>query len=181
MSRNGSFLSLARAMNCGTFSIVPISINILNAPSLAPPCAGPQRHANSLIPRFNSLLEFKKFPVRLRREFACKPLNLLIDWHKNRTERQESANFPVNFPVSREFASQTGSRLTVSSATQFGLLAGFSWSVKIADIPAGEAGGRRSLAGNFWHFRPLGAGFGRRSLVAIFQFPFRRSGDGFDC
>src|ERR1700730_8277690 len=111
MSRNGSFLSLARAMNCGTFSIVPISINILNAPSLAPPCAGPQRHANSLIPRFNSLLEFKKFPVRLRREFACKPLNLLIDWHKNRTERQESANFPVNFPVSREFASQTASPL----------------------------------------------------------------------
>src|SRR3984893_7011573 len=117
MSRNGSFLSLARAMNCGTFSIVPISINILNAPSLAPPCAGPQRHANSLIPRFNSLLEFKKFPVRLRREFACKPLNLLIDWHKNRTERQETANFPVNFPVSREFASQTGSPLTVSSAS----------------------------------------------------------------
>src|ERR1700730_5288294 len=35
---------------------------------------------NSLIPRFNSLLEFKKFPVRLRREFACKPLNLLLDW-----------------------------------------------------------------------------------------------------
>jgi hypothetical protein len=34
-------------------------------------------------------------------------------------------------------ASETGSPRTGSSATQFGLLADFSWSVKIIDIPAG--------------------------------------------
>ena len=39
----------------------------------------------------------------------------------------------------------------------------------------------QSLVGNFRYFGPCGAGFGRRSLVAIFQFPFRRSGDRFDC
>jgi len=31
----------------------------------------------------------------------------------------------------------------------------------------------QSVSGNFCHFGPCGAGFGRRSLVAIFQFPFR--------
>jgi hypothetical protein len=30
----------------------------------------------------------------------------------------------------------------------------------------------QSLVGNFRYFGPCGAGFGRRSLVAIFQFPF---------
>ena len=39
----------------------------------------------------------------------------------------------------------------------------------------------QSLSGNFCHFGLCGAGFGRRSLVAIFQFPFRRGGDRFDC
>jgi hypothetical protein len=38
-----------------------------------------------------------------------------------------------------------------------------------------------SLAGNFWYFGPCRAGFGRRSLVAIFQFPFRWGRDRFDC
>src|SRR6202040_1891065 len=31
-----------------------------------------------------------------------------------------------------------------------------------------------------WHFGPLGAGLERRSLLAIFQFPFWHSGDRFD-
>jgi hypothetical protein len=35
-----------------------------------------------------------------------------------------------------------------------------------------------SLAGNFRHFCPLDAGFGRRSLLAFFQFPFLGRGDG---
>ena len=52
---------------------------------------------------------------------------------------------------------------------------------RIADIPAGYAGGSQSLVGNCPYFGPCGAGFGRRSLVAIFQFPFRRGGDRFDC
>jgi hypothetical protein len=34
----------------------------------------------------------------------------------------------------------------------------------------------QSLAGNFWQFRPLGPAFGRQSLLAIFQFPFRQGG-----
>jgi hypothetical protein len=33
----------------------------------------------------------------------------------------------------------------------------------------------------FLPFRSVGAGFGRRSLVAIFQFPFRWGRDRFDC
>jgi hypothetical protein len=38
-----------------------------------------------------------------------------------------------------------------------------------------------SPVGAFCHFGPCGAGFGRRSLVAIFQFPFRWGRDRFDC
>jgi hypothetical protein len=38
----------------------------------------------------------------------------------------------------------------------------------------------QSLAGNYWHFGPLGAGLERRSLLAIFQFPFWHNGDRFD-
>src|SRR5262249_3786164 len=33
----------------------------------------------------------------------------------------DSAKFPVNFPVSREFGAETSSQLTASSATQCGL------------------------------------------------------------
>jgi len=42
--------------------------------------------------------------------------------------------------------------------------------VRIRDIPAGYAGAPQSLAGNLRYFGPQGAGFGRRSLLAIFQF-----------
>jgi hypothetical protein len=35
---------------------------------------------NSLFFQNNSLLCLQKFPVRLRREFICKPLNSLADW-----------------------------------------------------------------------------------------------------
>jgi hypothetical protein len=38
----------------------------------------------------------------------------------------------------------------------------------------------QSLVGNFWHFGSCGAGFWLRSLVAIFQFPFRGCRDRFD-
>ena len=67
------------------------------------------------------------------------------------------------------------------SARQSGLRGFISPWGKIADIPAGCAGGSQSLVGNCPYFGPCGAGFGRRSLVAIFQFPFRRGGDRFDC
>ena len=46
----------------------------------------------------------KKFPVPLRREFGCKPLNLPVESTPEITELgPESAKLPVNFPVVREF------------------------------------------------------------------------------
>src|SRR5262245_56013121 len=39
---------------------------------------------NSLFAPKNSLLGLQKFPVSLRREFSCKPLNSLPDWKINR-------------------------------------------------------------------------------------------------
>ena len=60
------------------------------------------------------------------------------------------------------------------SARQSGLRGFISRCVRIRDIPAGYAGAPQSLAGNLRHFGPQGAGFGRRSLLAIFQFPFSR-------
>ena len=47
---------------------------------------------------------FKKFPVLLHREFYGKPLDLLVSWPSNSLQNAEFAKFPVNFPVSREFA-----------------------------------------------------------------------------
>src|ERR1700730_1408349 len=66
-------------------------------------------------------------------------------------------------------------------ARQSGLRGFISPLGRIADIPVGYAGRSQSLVGNFPYFGPCEAGFGRRSLVAIFQFPFRRGGDRFDC
>ncbi len=39
----------------------------------------------------------------------------------------------------------------------------------------------KCLVGNFWDFNSCRSGFGRRSLLAVFQFPFRRAADRFDC
>src|ERR1700730_9700702 len=76
------------------------------------------------------------------------------------------------------------------------IVGGASWFPSIAGFTAGNSSGWRdsedllpavwarapqSLTGDFWHFGPCGAGFGRRSLSAIFQFPIRRSADRFDC
>src|SRR5262249_35439391 len=44
---------------------------------------------------------------------------------RNRSRGPDSAKFPVNFPVSREFAAETSSQLTASSATQSGLCGAF--------------------------------------------------------
>ena len=67
------------------------------------------------------------------------------------------------------------------SARQSGLRDFISPLGRIADIPAGYAGRSQSLVGNFPYFGPCGAGVRRQSLVAIFQFPFRRGGNRFDC
>ena len=40
----------------------------------------PSIKLNSLFAPKNSLLGLQKFPVSLRREFSCKPLNSLPDW-----------------------------------------------------------------------------------------------------
>jgi hypothetical protein len=42
------------------------------------------------------------------------------------------------------------------------------------------SGAPQSLVGDFRYFGPCGAGFGRRSLLAVFQFRFRRCRDRFD-
>jgi N-6 DNA Methylase len=47
---------------------------------------------------------------------------------------------------------------------------------RIADIPAGYAGGSQSLAGNFPYFGPCVAGFGRRSLDVKLKPEVRHSG-----
>src|SRR3954453_13531683 len=72
----------------------------------------------SLFLRENSLIRIWKFPVLLRREFGCKLLNPLVDQTRKSRWMADSAKFPVNFPVSREFAAETGSQLTASSARQ---------------------------------------------------------------
>jgi hypothetical protein len=68
-----------------------------------------------------------------------------------------------------------GHRLTVYNRTRAKAEVLAAQGVQVAE--------RRGLglAGNFWHFGALAAGFGRRSLLAIFQFPFRRRGDWFAC
>ena len=48
-------MSLARAMNSGMRSTVPISCSMLSAASLAPPCAGPQRQAMPAAMQANGL------------------------------------------------------------------------------------------------------------------------------
>src|SRR6266566_7354333 len=75
----------------------------------------------SLFLQENSLIRIWKFPVLLRREFGCKLLNPRVDQTRKSRWMADSAKFPVNFPVSREFAAETGSQLTASSARQSGL------------------------------------------------------------
>jgi hypothetical protein len=58
-----------------------------------------------------------------------------------RDNASDSAKFPCFFPDNREFASQTGSPWTASSATQSGLRGVISPWGRIADIPAGYGGG----------------------------------------
>jgi hypothetical protein len=41
-----------------------------------------------------------------------------VTGRQNRSGRPDLAKFPVNFPVSREFGTETGSQLTASSARQ---------------------------------------------------------------
>ena len=47
-------------------------------------------------------------------------------------------------------------------------------------FPRVRLGAPQSLVDNFRSFGPCGAGFGRRSLLAIFQFPNRQGGDRYD-
>src|SRR5262249_7143163 len=58
---------------------------------------------NSLLAPKNSLLGLQKFPVPLRRGFRWKSLNSLVNWTPNCCREPESAKFPANFPVNREF------------------------------------------------------------------------------
>jgi hypothetical protein len=62
-----------------------------------------------------------------------------------------------------------------------GLHYAISACVRTADIPAGQAGAPESQAGNFWNFRCGLVALSSRSLLAIFQFPFRRGRDRSIC
>jgi hypothetical protein len=83
----------------------------------------PEKFPNSQIPCYDechSLILVREFPIRLRREFGGKPLNLMVDWmQKLPAKGPESAKFPVIFAVIREFEVETGSHRTASSATTF--------------------------------------------------------------
>jgi hypothetical protein len=75
---------------------------------------------HSLFREKNSLIRIWKFPVPLLREFGCKLLDLRVDQtRKSRGWMSAFCEFPVIFPVSREFAAETGSQLTASSTGQY--------------------------------------------------------------
>src|ERR1700731_4374029 len=74
----------------------------------------------------------------------------------------------------REFAPQTGSPVTASSASESGLWGVISrWGENRRHSRRLGWGAPQSLVRNFWHFGSRGAGFWLRSLVAFFQFLFR--------
>ncbi len=68
--------------------------------ALCEPVTGPFHHQSSTLAKFpansllfveNSLLGIQKFPAPLRREFGCKPMDLLAEW------RRKLANEPKIF------------------------------------------------------------------------------------
>ena len=70
----------------------------------------------------NSLIPAQKFPVRLRREFCCKPLTSLADWIQKSPQRARICKIPCYFPCYQgNLGTETGSHRTASSATQSGL------------------------------------------------------------
>ena len=69
----------------------------------------------------------------------------MLTGRRGRSERPNSAKFPVIFPVSREFAAETGSQLTASSARQSGLWEPCPLRVSLRDIPAAYGDGGGSL------------------------------------
>jgi hypothetical protein len=54
----------------------------------------------SLFFRKNSLLSLEKFPVVLRREFAGKPLNLLMDWAQKSHGHGSGRNLRISLLIS---------------------------------------------------------------------------------
>jgi hypothetical protein len=85
---------------------------------------------NSLFLEKFSLMRVRKFPVPLPRECGCKPLNWLADWASKSQPRVCFREIPCFFPVSREFAVETGSMLAASTTTQSGANRRFAVSDK---------------------------------------------------
>src|SRR5262249_16223865 len=84
---------------------------------------------------------------------------------ENRGGGPDSAKFPVNFPVSREFGAETGSQLTGSSATQSGLWEPCPARVSLRDIPAAYGDG----GGSLWRVFLVQGGVRRNwCLVSVF-------------
>jgi hypothetical protein len=91
----------------------------------------------SLFREANSLLASKKFPAPTCREF---PVSYGIRWPNSTETRRrgpKSANFPAEFPASREFDAETGAIMTASSASQSRLRGVVAGSVRSTNISAG--------------------------------------------
>src|SRR3984893_5547548 len=138
------------------------------------------RTASTPIEPIHSLFCCAKFPVRAK-AIPCSVAQGIFRQHSEFAikfalifgSRQAIPRNSLFFSlITGNSEPETGSPQPASSARQSGLRGIISRCVRIRDIPAGYAGAPQSLAGNLRHFGPQGAGFGRRSLLAIFQFPF---------
>jgi hypothetical protein len=88
----------------------------------------------------------------------------LLNGPENCDGLPDSARFPVNFPVSREFGAETGSQLTASSANQFRPCGTCLTTHNVHDIPSVSNNESPRLA--FSKLHGVGQEFERHSQVA---------------
>ena len=125
---------------------------------------------NSLLLELNSLVTPNN-PVMLRREFACKSLNLHPDWAPKTRRRARIRRNSLLIPDNREFGAQTGWQLTAPSATQSSLYALCAVSERTCDIPEAWGGTARSLPSNQGNSQPTGPilGYGLCAPISNFR------------
>ena len=93
---------------------------------LVPKSSSLLRRENSLFFENNSLLWLQKFPVRLRREFVCKPLNRMRRLDAKITAEGRNLQNSLLFSLlAGKSRAETGSQRTASSASQSLFLRGF--------------------------------------------------------
>src|SRR5258708_4262413 len=113
----------------------------------------PERLQNSLFAPKNSLLGLQKFPVPLRREFSLKSFEFApLTGPQNRCREPESAKFPVNFPVNREFGVgrlvRSGLHPPPRSPMRTNVSRSLTNSPQFAGISAGSNAGRAVSVAN---------------------------------